>query len=244
MSANKFFKTPYAEETPYHEVASAPQSVISFIYFLLAKIIELMGKIEKLESRLNTNSTNSNLPPSKDPIGFKRKNQDQDQSKSESQTQTQTQSQNKSQEQTQSQNKDQPKQARKANHPGTQKPLFPPTAEENVVPTVCPYCGCQHLKNVQEAYTHQYIELPEHPVEVYHLHVFNGTCSQCGHKVSGQLPADKGVYYGPRLCSYIVYLDSSTGMTRRQIQELLLDVYASKLVRAQSKISSTEPLRR
>lgn len=51
------------------------------------------------------------------------------------------------------------------------------------------------------------------------------TCPLCGRVVKGSLAYEFNSAYGPRLSAFIAKPDSQTGTTRRQLQEVLLDVF-------------------
>ena len=240
--ADYFPNCPYPQP-PIHEILNSTPSVQNFMVLLVAELAakdatiascqeqlakkdaQLLEQSQQLEamtemlqhlgSRLNTNSTNSNLPPSKDPIGFHRQSKkDPDKPKSSATQQAKS-----------------PKESandgtnkRKARHPGATQPILEPTQTEECRPTVCPHCGGVHFENLEQSSVHQYIELPEFLLRIIHYIVYRGTCSNCGHTCKGEVPQEHAVHYGARLTALIAYIDSLTGTTRRQLQEILRDV--------------------
>ncbi|MBQ7585859.1 MAG: hypothetical protein IJU40_06410 [Desulfovibrionaceae bacterium] len=181
---------------------------------LKRKVDSLTEKNKQLTNKLNQNSENSSRPPSKDPIGFKRKKGE----KSDPKQKTKNSS---------GANKDdKPKKPRKAHHPGATRPLLPPTEEEDCYPTVCPHCGGNHFEDLHKIRAFQNIELPEQPLDVHQFNIYAGTCPCCGKVVKGSVPDEFNSAYGPRLSAFIAQLDSQTGTTRRQLKEVLLDVFS------------------
>ena len=101
--------------------------------------------IQRITNRSQANSTNSNLPPSKDPIGFDRskaKNDGKGKNQSEQKTKGSTKDQK---------DKKDDGQKKKARHPGASRPILAPTREEDCLPEVCPHCGCSHLVDLTES---------------------------------------------------------------------------------------------
>ena len=189
---------------------------------LKAKVKDLNSQIKKKDATIHkltkqpkANSTNSNLPPSKDPLGFNRKKGKGD-NKGKKQSGQKTEGSNSG--------KNDEGQNRKAHHPGASRRILPPTKEEDCLPEICPHCGCRHFEKLEESSLHQNIELVPNPLEVTHVHVYSGTCCNCGKVSKGEIPLNLRDFYGPRLSALVATLDSSTGTTRRQIQTLLKDV--------------------
>ena len=175
--------------------------------------------IQRITNRSQANSTNSNLPPSKDPIGFDRskaKNDGKGKNQSEQKTKGSTKDQK---------DKKDDGQKKKARHPGASRPILAPTREEDCLPEVCPHCGCSHLVDLTESSMHQHVDLAPNPLSVTHFHIYSGTCPNCGKVTKGKVPLSFRDFFGPRLSSLVAVLDSMTGTTRRQIQTLLKDVF-------------------
>ena len=184
------------------------KDLVALVRSLNTQIKRKDEKIHSLTNGSKANSTNSNLPPSKDPIGFDRK-------KATKQSGKKAEGSSKDKEE-----------KKKAHHPGAERPILKPTREEKCLPPgVCPHCGCQHWVNLTESSVHQHIELVKNPLEVIHFHVYAGTCPECGKVTSGTVPVEFRDFFGPRLTAFVAVVDSMTGTTRRQIQKLLEDVF-------------------
>ena len=158
------------------------------------------AEIEELHNRLNTDSSNSNRPPSSDSPFSKSSSKKSSKKKSDG------------------------KPATKKGHPGASQPLMRPTKEIESQLHTCPICGGHAFKNIKK-HIHQHLELRENPVDITHVHVQTGVCRHCGTPISAPVPPQFQGAYGPRLEALITYLDSRTGTTRRQLEELCQDVF-------------------
>lgn len=212
-------KTP-----PEADVRAARATVQTYISALMKLIVMLWGQLvasqlhcQELENRLNANSTNSNRPPSSDsPFSKKptRKEDKADESTSDSQKKPDGKDAEK---------KDKPK--KPAHHPGATQPMLPPTEERVCKPNgVCPHCGC-HDMEFSEVGVFQHIDLATILLNVILFHIMQGQCRQCGHTVRGTVPQEFSQPYGASLTALIAFIDSQTCTTRRQLQELLRDVF-------------------
>lgn len=113
------------------------------------KIIDsLTRRNQELENRLNTNSTNSNRPPSTDPPFVDRSKPS---SQNDSKPSTSETADN-------SENHAKPK--KRPYHRGAAQKPMTPTEERQCVPQVCPHCGGTHFDDLTECSHFQYIELP------------------------------------------------------------------------------------
>ena len=188
----------------------------SQITTLKIQIKQKDAAIKNLSNQSQANSTNSNLPPSKDPIGFERNKAKKDGkcNKSSGQKAKGSDADKKGEEQ-----------KKKAHHSGATRPILPPTQEENCLPEVCPHCGCRHFIGLTESSIHQHIELAPNPLSVTHFHIYAGTCPSCGKVTKGKVPLKFRDFFGPRISSFVAVLDSMTATTRRQLQTLLKDIF-------------------
>jgi len=128
---------------------ATPEAVRRYIEHL-EQVIEEYGRllqqqqerIEKIESRLNRDSQNSNKPPSSD-APFKKPEKKAKKSKR--------------------------KKGSQKGHKGHRQKLLEPTRVVALKPEACP-CGNGHLdlSGMEPFYTHQVIELPEIQVDVTH----------------------------------------------------------------------------
>ena len=174
------------------------------------------SRCQELESRLNTNSTNSNRPPSTDPPFVKR---------SESPSEAESDATSKATENTE----DQDKPKKRPYHRGASQPQLTPTYVQNCEPQVCPHCGGTHFEDLTECSRFQYFEIPEFVLIVTLFCIFSGRCSHCHKIVKGAIPQEFLSSYGSHLSAFIAYLASEAAMPRRQIQKLLKDVFGIEI---------------
>ena len=173
-----------------------------------ATIQTLTARIHVLEDIVGADSTNSSRPPSSD-SPYKNKRETNPHKKDVSSGSGEKK--------------------RKARHPGVAQQRMTPTETRDHKPTVCPHCGGTHFDNLTLVALLQQLELPEHILQVIHNRVFQGKCTNCGHKVRGSVPTELLPRYGRCLSAFIAYIDSQTGTTRRQLQEMLRDVFSLKI---------------
>ncbi|MCR5814036.1 MAG: DUF6444 domain-containing protein, partial [Desulfovibrio sp.] len=182
-----------------------------------AKIAQLTSRVVELENRLNTNSTNSNRPPSTDPPHVRR-------SKTSSQETSDSADGTASDSSENSEKQDKPKKKRPY-HPGaSQKPLKP-TEEKDCIPQVCPHCGGTHFDGLTECSSFQHVELPEIVLSIILFHIFQGRCTQCHNVVKATVPQEYQTSYGKRLSALIAFLSSEMASPRRSIQKFMKDVF-------------------
>jgi transposase len=137
----------------------------------------LQQQLADAHARLNTNSTNSSLPPSSDRFHRKRRPPpppDQPRKKSGGQP----------------------------GHPRRLRPLVPPDQVRLIIPckpTICRRCGKPLTGNDPDPLRHQVAELPVVVPDVveYQLHRLNCPC--CHASTCGTLPAEVKGNFGPRL---------------------------------------------
>ena len=177
------------------------------------KIIDsLTRRSQELENRLNTNSTNSNRPPSTDPPFVDR-----------SKPSSQKDSKPTSEAADTSENHTKPK--KRPYHRGASQKPMTPTEKRDCYPQVCPHCGGKHFEAFTECAHFQYIELPVICLIVILFRIFEGRCSNCHKVVKGSVPQEFQTSYGSRLSAFIAYLLSEAGLPRRQVQKLLKDIF-------------------
>lgn len=140
-------------------------------------IAELREKVEKLEARLNRNSSNSNQPPSTDSPYQKGKVESKKKSKV----------------------------GGKKGRKGHRQKLVTATETREVHPERCE-CGCTEFDRLEPYYTHQHIELPKIVMEVVHFVLLKGRCRSCGKINKDYVPREHQTGYGPRFCALIVEL--------------------------------------
>lgn len=165
------------------------------------EIERLNEELKKAKEQLNTNSQNSNRPPSTD-SPFKQPRKKKPDGK-----------------------KNATSPPKKAHHPGTGRPPLKPTEIREILPSVCPHCGGHQFINVKEVYRTQHIEVPESLLDVTDVVVLVGKCHQCGKKVQGEIPQELSGTYGIRLKGFIGELHLGLGCSRRFVQRCLQNVF-------------------
>lgn len=172
---------------------------------LLKVVPELYKRVEKLEhenralkERLNSNSSNSSLPPSKD---LKKKPRN----KKPASRRTS---------------------GGQPGHPGHFRQLLPSNEVSSVV--LCPLpleCSCGgEIVTKEDCQRHQVYELPEMKLQITEYQLAKGHCLTCGKNHVADLPS--GVPWGitgPRLTSFMSHLVSQYGLSRRELKEFLAE---------------------
>lgn len=199
---------PHIPEIPLMDLLSLPESVrvhISALHDIIRQLLSsnaiLQQEVQELRDRLNTNSSNSNRPPASDSPFSSPKPPKKPKKNSENASNGK----------------------KKPAHPGASQKKLKPTNQVDCPLSVCPYCGERVFTN-QRTHTHQHIEVRPNPLEITHCNVSTGKCACCGHSVSGDIPQEYRGAYGPRLEAMIATLDSRTGMTRRELEEIVQDI--------------------
>jgi transposase len=157
--------------------------------------------------KLNTNSTNSSLPPSSDRFHGKRRPPPPP---------------------------DQPRHKRGAQpgHPRQQRPLVPPDQVQQTIPckpTACRRCGQPLTGNDAKPLRHQVAELPVVVPEVVEYQLHRLTCPRCRTSTCGTLPAEVRGHFGPRLEATLALLAGRYGLGLRPVVELAADLWSLDL---------------
>ena len=181
---------------------ATPESIKLVIEDLQGIVAGLSQRISALEEKINKNSKNSSIPPSKNGFGGAPK-----------------QEQNK-------QDKKTPKQRTK--NIKSEKKLYPPD-ECKVIheekPSSCSACGEQLQGSDLEPYRHQIIEMPIIRPEVVEYRLHELDCEHCGAKTRADLPS--GVTpkcYGHGLAAWIAILSGEYRQSVRQVERLLKEL--------------------
>ena len=169
----------------------------------------LSQRISILEEKINKNSKNSSIPPSKNGFGGEPK---QEQKKQDKKT---------------------PLAAHKKHQVG--KKLYPPD-ECKVIheekPSECSACGEKLIGSDPEPYRHQIIEIPIIRPEVVEYRLHQLDCEHCGAKTRAGLPS--GVTpkcYGHGLAAWIAILSGEYRQSVRQVERLLKELCGVELSR-------------
>lgn len=186
-----------------------PESVKLVIEEYHAIVAGLTVRVSALEERLNKNSKNSSIPPSKNGFGGAKKPEE----------------------------KKNPKKAAKqrSKQERAEQKLYPPEECKEIheeKPFSCSECGEKLTGADPEPYRHQVIEMPivKPDVVEYRLHELD--CEHCGAKTRAELPA--GVTpksYGEGLAAWIAILSSEYRQSYRQVEKLLAELCGIELSR-------------
>jgi transposase len=176
----------------------------------------LHSRIAELEEKLNTNSSNSSMPPSTDrPSTGKRKDK---------------------------KKKGKRKRGGQPGHEGKTRTLLPKEDVdkfEDCLPDKHCECG-GHIELEQEnPERHQVLELPEVAVLVWEYLIYSGVCLKCGKVHRGKLPdgVPKGML-GPRAMATVAILSGKYHLSKRNIEEILSDLFGMNI--CLGTVSNTE----
>ena len=190
-------------KVPAEDWEATPESIKLVLMFLLEERKQMKGKIEELEERLNKNSRNSSIPPSKNGFATEIKSRLKPKKKKPLKIQA-------------------PRNRQK-------KELYSP--EECVAcheekPVVCNSCGYGLAGEDTQPHRHQIVDLPilTPYITEYRLHELE--CEHCGEKTRAALP--EGVSpksYGAKLAAFVAMMSAENRQSYRQIQRLLSQVF-------------------
>jgi transposase len=159
------------------------------------KLKELEEELNRVKTRLNKNSTNSDKPPSTDNPYRQRAKK--------------------------SKKKGRP--GAKVGHKGHRVKLSEPTKTVPLFPDKC-QCGSETFTDCEPFYIHQEIELPEIQMEITHFILHKGHCANCGRTAKAALPPEHCSGYGVRLSSLIANIAGIEGSSRTTIREFCRSV--------------------
>jgi len=181
------------------ECHSVIRSYYKIIVEFAGRINELYTEVKILKERLNTNSSNSSIPPSK---SFKKNKKQKSPSPNKSGGQI--------------------------GHEGHFRPLLNSSEADEIVdcklPAVCE-CG-GNITSIKTHQRHQVYELPEIKLHMTEYRLEKGYCSCCGKNHTGFLP--EGVTWGitgSNLTGLISHLISKYGLSRREVREFLKEQF-------------------
>jgi len=162
----------------------------------LDKIEFLEKRVNDLEDKLNTNSSNSSKPPSQDPFRA-----------SKNKTPT-----------------GRPKGGQKG-HKGHKRSLIPIEQVSRVFdlrPSCCPGCqGDQFDSEIINTEIRQVLELPDTPPEVTQYNISTCRCISCGKHVKANIPKEAQFGFGPRLMAFTTLLSGEFRLSKRNVVALL-----------------------
>lgn len=163
------------------------------------RVCELEGVVQNLSQRLNTNSTNSSLPPSANPLGAAHPATKKKKAKR--------------------------KAGGQPGHPPHLKQLVPIERVDKViplVPTICEHCDAKLPAEAgpddPDPTRHQHFEMPPKVIETTEWQGHARTCKCCGHVNRAVIPADIRAHsVGPRLAGTLSYLAGELGVSKRGV---------------------------
>ena len=195
-------------KVPLTDLETTPESIKQVLKILLEERKETKQRIEELEERLNKNSKNSSIPPSKNGFGVKADKQGKAKKKPLKLT---------------------------VARPKAERKLYAVEECETVheeKPSNCSKCGYELKGEDPQPQRHQIVDLPvlKPHVTEYRLHTLE--CEHCGEKSRAKLPA--GVTekrYGARLAALVGMLSVESRQSHRQMQGLLKEVFGIEIGR-------------
>ena len=178
---------------------------------LMEQNAALMKRVEALEGQLKKNSRNSSKPPSSD--GLKKPKR--------------------------TKSLRQPSERRMGGQSGHAGKTLEMAAQADEVvvhaPEICPKCGEKGSPEALEVVKRgQVFDLPPVSLRVTEHRVMGCRCGRCGSKVSANLPAGvrHGAQYGPRVKSWIVYLQQSQFLPLKRLSRLLSELLGQPISQA------------
>jgi transposase len=176
----------------------------------LARIAELERRIAQLEARLGTNSSNSSLPPSANPLDAPKPV---------------------------TKKKSKRRRGGQPGHPPHLKRLLPPDRVDQVVtfrPTHCDRCHTTlpttPTPTDPEPTRFQTIEVPPLVSVVTEYQGHACTCPACGKVTQAVIPQDIRAHsVGPRLTAILSYFSGCHGVSKRGVEEIAEAVFAAPI---------------
>ena len=223
---------PSVEEVarmPRNEFVEVYEALLSFVQLLIGTMEEMQEEIHKLQRRLNTNSSNSGIPSSRNPIGYE---ESQNSKNASEDTEAKDEKDGKdggegptgtsqSSDEADSSTKSNKRVGGKPGHKGHRQRFVKPDEEIDCFPERCT-CGCEDFHDLGTCYTHQYVEIPHIPAKVSHFLCHKVKCAKCGKELKGKVPAEFSTGYGPGVVSLAAYL-FVLGVSRRGIEQFLTE---------------------
>jgi transposase len=174
------------------------------------RIAELERRIAQFEARLGTNSTNSSLPPSANPLGAPKPV---------------------------SKKKSKHRRGAQPGHPPHLKQLLPPDRVNEVVifrPTQCDHCHADLPTTPTgidpEPTRFQTVEVPPIVSVVTEYQGHACTCPACGEVTRATIPQDIRAHsVGPRLTAILSYFSGCHGVSKRGVEEIAEAVFAAPI---------------
>jgi hypothetical protein len=197
-------------KVPAKDWDSTPESIKLVLMFLLEERKQMKLEIEILKEKLNKNSRNSSIPPSKDGFGAKIKNK--------------------------SKRKPLKIQANRQKLVQERKIYESEDCQELRIyeekPSNCSACGHELQGEDPQPVRHQSIDLPILKPLVMEHRLHELECEYCGVKTRAALPAGiSAKCYGVRLAAFVAFLSGGSRQSFRQAQMFLSQVFGIEIGR-------------
>lgn len=184
-----------------------PASVKRFVVALVQRVEYLERRVEELEEKLNTNSSNSSKPPSSDPPWAKKRKRKKGKGR---------------------------KRGGQPGHEGKTRELVPADEVDKTIkcqPSGCEHCGCKDIETTEGDYVrHQQFELPEIKPIVIEYRQYRYWCPDCERWHTAMLPLEAGQgILGPGFMALVGLLAGKYHMSTRGIEEFLDDAFGLKV---------------
>jgi len=176
--------------------------LLQMVLWLMQTVANLQEQLVQARAQQGQNSANSSRPPSTDPPGAPARPRRRRSGR---------------------------KRGGQPGHPAQQRALLPPERISQVVslkPTGCRRCGGALQGEDAAPVRHQVIELPQVQATGVEYQVHSLLCGRCQIRTSAHLPP--GVPrsgFGPRLQALVGVCSGAYRMSKRTVQQLLLDLY-------------------
>ena len=190
-------------------VRKSPLKIFDLITRLLSYILFLEKRIIELENRLNLNSSNSSIPPSKDPLNKPKRKIPNSRVPSGK------------------------KPGGQKGHPGvTLSPVEEPDIVIDHMPSVCSGCGTTvQTKLTKFLGERQEVEIP--PVKIQYIahRIHSYFCPHCQVITNGTYPEHitQKIQYGPRLTAYVAYLSVYQLIPVKRLTHILYDLHGCSI---------------
>ena len=174
----------------------------------LARIAELERRLAALEARLGTNSTNSSVPPSANPLDAPKPV---------------------------SKKKSKRRRGGQPGHPPHLKRLLPPDRVNEVVafrPAKCDHCHADLPATAAEAEPTRFqtVEVPPVVSVVTEYRGLACACPACGEITRAVIPSSIRAHgVGPRLTAILSYFSGCHGMSKRGVEEVADAIFAAPI---------------
>ena len=198
-------KMDFTQPPPKAKDLAESQTLINVLWKTCSEIKEVKQKNAELEERLNTNSKNSSLPPSKD-------NKKKIAKKKSKKTKK-----------------------KRGGQPGHRihKRALAPIEQVDVIKKCTPnkQCRCGGLIHSNQAFRrHQKYELPVIKPIITEYQIYSGNCCICKKEYKGRLPSSvPNSMLGARAVATIATLTGNYRMSKRNVVNLFDDIYGFKI---------------